>query len=220
MEFTNKDSSIITDSERSLHDMKRSNEEYLFWFVHHPLNTSNQEKDTCVFPGLDLGHATHFTKGLKGRGSFRQDSLMPSSHQRQLMFRSLQKNILMHYTKAINIIGGSLKKKLYPRDKIEDSFGMEFYGSAPNILWLPCPGERTCSSYAIASYSGLGGDMNILKGILWLTKMKEETDSSHVFDVGSTFLGSQKDSPFPLFWPYLADVAPPPPACVSNGAWN
>lgn len=63
--------------------------------------------------------------------------------------------------------------------------------------------------------------MNILKGILWLTKMKEETDSSHVFDVGSTFLGSQKDSPFPLFWPYLADVAPPPPAaCVSNGAWN
>ena len=91
---------------------------------------------------------------------------------------------------------------------------MEFYGSAPNILWLPCPGERTCSSYAIASYSGLGGDMSVLKGILWLTKMKEETDSSHVFDVGSTFLGSQKDSPFPLFWPFLfgrCGFPPPPP---------
>ena len=139
MEFTNKDSSIIKDSERSLHDMKRSNEEYLFWFVHHPLNTSNQEKDTCVFPGLDLGHATHFTKGLKGRGSFRQDSLMPSSHQRQLMFRSLQKNILMHYTKAINIIGGSLKKKVIPKRQNRRQLWN-------GILWL-------CSKHFMASLS-------------------------------------------------------------------
>lgn len=42
------------------------------------------------------------------------------------------------------------------------------------------------------------------KNILWLIKVKEETEPSHVFNVGSAGLGSQKESFFPFqFWPFL-----------------
>lgn len=48
------------------HDIKQNLGVVSVFICVSPASTQAEEKDMCAFPGLDLGDATRFTKGLKG----------------------------------------------------------------------------------------------------------------------------------------------------------
>ena len=108
------------------HDIKQNLREISVFICVSSASTPAERK-MCTFPGLDLGNAPHFTKGLKGRGFLDQTILCQFHVRGNLCARVFKRIIFTQYAKVITIIGVSLKK-LYARGKIEDSSGMQSCG--------------------------------------------------------------------------------------------
>lgn len=109
------------------HDIKQNLGAVSVFICVSPASTQDEEKDMCAFPGLDLGDATRFTKGLKGWGLLDKTILCWFHVRDNLCGGVIKRIIFTHYAKAITVIGGSYKIS-YATDKIEDSSGMESCG--------------------------------------------------------------------------------------------
>lgn len=97
------------------HDMKKNLAEISVFICASSASTRATKRKTCAFPGLDLGYVTHFTGGLKGRGLLYR-AMLCRFHVRDNLCGGVFKGIiLMHYAKAINITGGSLKTYMQER---------------------------------------------------------------------------------------------------------
>lgn len=159
------------------------------------------------FAWIWSGIGNTFYKGIKGLRSRRQDYIMSIWCQRRRMWWSLQTNNIYalcqshkHYWRFF--------KKLYARDEMENSSGMESCGSIPNIYgFLFWEKKKICSSHTITSHDWweetLTGEFFVLFCfVLEFYDAQKSRRKQNVFNVRNTCLGSQNKSFFPFqCWP-------------------
>lgn len=188
---------------------------------HPPQHKQLRGRHVCISWTWSGAYNT-FHKGIQGPNIF-QTRLLGQFYIIDNLYCGVFKRILLtHYAKAINIIGGSLKKLINIPNQRQLWNGILWLYPKHHAVFFSRRKNRQLVLYHLIDLIWGDTDKRTFYKNFMVNKVNEETES-YVFNAGSTFLRMSKRKFLSLLiltfsiWQMLIFS---PSACVSNGAWN